>query len=59
MFNNNKARPHRSLLKDSPAGRTVQQLETGAKIIAFPEVGGLHHRMRADRRVAAALTFHY
>jgi transposase InsO family protein len=46
----NATRPHLSLLKDSPAGRTVQLPEAGAKIIAFPEVGGLHHRYE---RIAA------
>ena len=46
----NETRPHLSLLKDSPAGRTVQPPEAGAKIIAFPEVGGLHHRYE---RIAA------
>lgn len=37
----NRSRPHLSLGKDSPATRPVQ---SAGKIVAFPEVGGLHHR---------------
>jgi hypothetical protein len=46
----NTSRTHLSLEKDTPEGRPVQSAEVGAKIIAFPEVGGLHHRY--ERRAA-------
>ena len=46
----NASRTHLSLDKDSPRGRPVQRPEQGAEIIAFPEVGGLHHRY--ERRAA-------
>jgi len=36
-------RTHLSLGKDTPDGRLVQTGDTG-KIVAFPQVGGLHHR---------------
>src|SRR6266545_274044 len=36
--------------KDCPRPRAVQLPFTGANIIAFPEVGGLHHRY--ERRAA-------
>jgi len=36
-------RTHLSLDKDTPDGRPVQPGDTG-KIVAFPQVGGLHHR---------------
>ncbi len=36
-------RTHLSLGKDTPDGRSVQHADTG-KIVAFPQVGGLHHR---------------
>ena len=36
-------RTHLSLGKDTPEGRSVQPGGTG-KIVAFPQVGGLHHR---------------
>ena len=36
-------RTHLGLDKDAPQARRVQGPEEG-KIIAFPEVGGLHHR---------------
>ena len=35
-------RPHRSLAMDCPEARPVQPPEQGA-VVAFPEVGGLHH----------------
>ena len=38
-----KTRTHLSLDKDTPDGRPVEPLDSG-KIIAFPQVGGLHHR---------------
>ena len=43
------ARTHLGLDKDAPEPRLVQQPWPG-KIVAFPEVGGLHHRY--DRRAA-------
>ncbi len=44
-----KTRTHLSLDKDCPESRTVH-LPAAGKIIAFPEVGGLHHRY--ERRAA-------
>ena len=44
-----KTRTHLLLDKDCPESRTVH-LPTVGKIIAFPEVGGLHHRY--ERRAA-------
>jgi hypothetical protein len=43
------ARTHLSLNKDCPRPRPVQ-LASAGNIIAFPEVGGLHHRY--ERRAA-------
>ncbi len=43
------ARTHLSLNKDCPRPRRVQ-LPSAGNIIAFPEVGGLHHRY--ERRAA-------
>ena len=43
------ARTHLSLDKDCPETRPVHRPAAG-KIIAFPEVGGLHHRY--ERRAA-------
>ena len=43
------ARTHLSLAKDAPTPRAVQAATDGA-VIAFPEVGGLHHRH--ERRAA-------
>ncbi len=37
-----RSRTHLSLGKDTPDGRSVQP--GGGKIVAFPQVGGLHHR---------------
>ena len=37
-------RTHLSLNKDCPRARPVLLPSTGRNIIAFPEVGGLHHR---------------
>jgi hypothetical protein len=42
-------RTHRSLGKDCPRHRPIQTPSAG-NIIAFPEVGGLHHRY--ERRAA-------
>ena len=38
-----RSRTHLSLGKDSPEPRSAQPLGPG-KIVAFPQVGGLHHR---------------
>jgi putative transposase len=45
-----EARTHLSLSKDCPRPRAVQLPCRGNNIIAFPEVGGLHHRY--ERRAA-------
>jgi hypothetical protein len=45
-----RVRPHLSLAKDAPMPRRVQTSGDGPRIVAFPEVGGLHHRY--ERRVA-------
>ena len=37
------SRTHLSLGKDAPDGRPVQSAD-GGKVVAFPQVGGLHHR---------------
>jgi len=42
-----RSRTHLALAKDAPAGRVVMPR---GEIIAFPEVGGLHHRY--ERRAA-------
>jgi hypothetical protein len=39
-----EARTHLSLDKDAPTPRQAQTSADGACIVAFPEVGGLHHR---------------
>jgi len=44
-----KSRTHLGLAKDSPIPRPVQPPALG-KVLAFPEVGGLHHRY--EHRVA-------
>jgi transposase InsO family protein len=44
-----KSRTHLSLEKDCPQTRPIHP-PTAGKIIAFPEVGGLHHRY--ERRAA-------
>jgi transposase InsO family protein len=43
------SRTHLSLQKDTPEARPVQAPEAG-RIVAIPEVGGLHHRY--ERRAA-------
>ena len=43
------SRTHLSLEKDAPTPRRVQHVSEGA-VIAFPAVGGLHHRY--ERRAA-------
>src|SRR5271167_1577725 len=45
----NRARTHLALAKDAPEPRRVQS-RTHGRVVAFPEVGGLHHRYA---RVAA------
>jgi putative transposase len=44
-----RSRTHLSLGKDSPEPRAIQPAEMG-RVVALPEVGGLHHRY--ERRVA-------
>ena len=44
-----ESRTHLSLAKDTPESRTVQRPEVG-RIVAIPQVGGLHHRY--ERRAA-------
>jgi putative transposase len=44
-----RSRTHLSLNKDCPDPRSIQ-LPSAGKIVAFPEVGGLHHRY--ERRAA-------
>jgi transposase InsO family protein len=41
-----RARTHRSLAKDAPTPRHVQTFADGSRIVAVPEVGGLHHRYK-------------
>ncbi len=38
-----RSRTHLSLEKDAPEPRPVEPAENG-QVVAFPEVGGLHHR---------------
>ena len=44
-----QTRTHLALTKDTPLPRLVQKPEDG-RIVAIPEVGGLHHRY--ERRAA-------
>ena len=44
-----RSRTHLSLQKDTPDSRAIQAVSVG-KIVAIPEVGGLHHRY--ERRAA-------
>ena len=44
-----ESRTHLSLGKDAPESRAVQPPEVG-RIVAIPQVGGLHHRY--ERRAA-------
>src|SRR5260370_21162052 len=44
-----ESRTHLSMEKDTPAIRPVQAIEVG-RIVAIPQVGGLHHRY--ERRAA-------
>ena len=43
LDNYHRSRCHLSLDKDAPYGRPVQPVSSG-EIVAFPQVGGLHHR---------------
>jgi len=43
LRNYNTTRPHQSLHDDSPHRRDVQT-PAGGRIVAIPQVGGLHHR---------------
>ena len=45
----NRSRTHLALQKDAPDPRATHERELG-EVIAFPEVGGLHHRY--ERRAA-------
>jgi putative transposase len=45
-----KSRTHLSLEKDAPTPRPLQDIIQGGDVVAFPEVGGLHHRY--ERRAA-------
>jgi hypothetical protein len=49
VFYYHGSRTHLSLAKDAPTRRRVQASDEG-RVIAFPEVGGLHHRY--ERRAA-------
>jgi transposase InsO family protein len=40
----NQARTHQSLGQDCPDPRPVEPPSAGKRIVAIPEVGGLHHR---------------
>ena len=44
-----RSRTHLGLEKDSPESRSVQGPKAG-RVVAIPEVGGLHHRY--ERRAA-------
>ena len=46
----NESRTHLSLEKDAPVHREVHGPERGSRIVAFPVLGGLHHRY--ERRAA-------
>jgi putative transposase len=50
LFYYHGSRTHLALAKDAPISRRVQAPEEG-RVIAFPEVGGLHHRY--ERSAAA------
>jgi hypothetical protein len=45
----NRTRTHLALRKDAPERRAVHDRDLG-EVVAFPEVGGLHHRY--ERRAA-------
>jgi putative transposase len=47
-------RTHLSLNKDPPETRTVESSEMG-NVVAFPRIGGLHHR---SQRIAACWSWH-
>ena len=37
-------RTHLGLGKETPAGRSVSEKPENGKVVAFPRLGGLHHR---------------
>jgi putative transposase len=37
-------RTHLGLSKETPAGRSIMEKPENGKLIAFPRIGGLHHR---------------
>jgi hypothetical protein len=43
ITSSSNAKPSSSLQKDAPDGRRIERPEAG-RVVAFPEVGGLHHR---------------
>ncbi|MDJ0853192.1 MAG: integrase core domain-containing protein [Myxococcota bacterium] len=45
----NESRTHLGLAQDAPEGRPIQRRQLG-RVVAVPEVGGLHHRY--ERRAA-------
>jgi len=47
--NEHQTRPHLALEKDAPEPRPIQGPDLG-RVVAMPEVGGLHHRY--ERRAA-------
>jgi len=51
-----RARTHLSLAKDAPDGRPIEPPELG-RVIAIPEVGGLHHRYVRRRGLSQPLQF--
>lgn len=46
----NYSRTHKSLAQDCPVHRPIERPSRGRKIVAIPQVGGLHHRY--ERRAA-------
>jgi transposase InsO family protein len=44
----NRSRTHLALGKDTPLPQPANTIVQGGKIIAFPEVGGLHHRYERE-----------
>ncbi len=45
-----ESRTHLSLNKDAPQCRAIQSNKSG-RIVQIPQVGGLHHQIRATRRI--------
>ena len=48
-----QSRTHLSLEKDTPERRSVEPPESG-RVVAVPQVGGLHHRYETSRRLNGA-----